>query len=569
MREDRRAMKHRARSTLIPLVLIGACAAQAPERADAPVRLTPPPWPEWVLRHWVWENEGTADSALQLVDDYLARGIPVGAVIIDRPWQTAPNTFEPDPKRYPKLGQLVQAFHERDVWVMMWITSVVNATASTYAEAKANGYFLNGGKTVRWWAGRGAFIDYTNPKAVAWWHRRMDAILDLGIDGWKCDGTDPFVVLLGRPKGAAGPITPADYRDAFYRDFFEYTRSRLGPDRVITARPCDSLPGMPISVPFAPRDVNFAGWVGDQDGSFEGLRVALANIRASSKRGYVNFGSDIGGFRGRGLRDREVMIRWAQCGALCPIMENGGGGEHRPWLYDDEVLSIYKQFATLHHELIPYLYSQGAKAWGEGASLMRFVAGGNTYLLGDALLVAALVKPGAKRRIILPAGRWRDWLNESEVHEGPGTKVLDVPLSRFPVFVREGAIVPLDVSDATTGHGDAFCRNHLTVAAYPIAGEARSFDLYEERGTGAQLSWRAEDRALTLESSPIRRKLTWRVPGLRDVERITESSGPDPVRVDSTQALLTAPRTWTVDRDGILWVRIANADQGMRVRIQR
>jgi hypothetical protein len=47
---------------------------------------------------------------------------------------------------------------------------------------------------------------------------------------------EPLVIFLGEAKGAGGDVTWADYRDAFYRDFFEYTRMRLGTDRVITAR---------------------------------------------------------------------------------------------------------------------------------------------------------------------------------------------------------------------------------------------------------------------------------------------------------------------------------------------
>jgi alpha-glucosidase (family GH31 glycosyl hydrolase) len=83
---------------------------------------------------------------------------------------------------------------------MMWVTSIINQTASNYAEAKKHGYFLNDGKKVKWWAGLGSFIDYTNPEAVTWWHDQMAKILDLEIDGWKCDGTDPLSYSWVRPK---------------------------------------------------------------------------------------------------------------------------------------------------------------------------------------------------------------------------------------------------------------------------------------------------------------------------------------------------------------------------------
>ncbi len=181
-----------ARVTAFIVMIMAAISALSSGAGDfsnvAPPSLESPAWPMWSHQHWVWENAGTQQSAMQLVDDYRERGIPVGAVIIDRPWATDSNTFVPDPERYPDLGDYVEAFHDKDVKVIMWATSVVNETASNYQQGKENGYFLNGGKTVKWWGGKGAFIDYTNPEAVNWWHSQMDKVLDMGIDGWKVDG---------------------------------------------------------------------------------------------------------------------------------------------------------------------------------------------------------------------------------------------------------------------------------------------------------------------------------------------------------------------------------------------
>ena len=74
---------------------------------NPPVVNSSPPWPEWVLRHWVWEDESTQESAVSLVADYLARDIPVGAIIIDSPWETGYNTFAFDPKLYPDPQQMI------------------------------------------------------------------------------------------------------------------------------------------------------------------------------------------------------------------------------------------------------------------------------------------------------------------------------------------------------------------------------------------------------------------------------------------------------------------------------
>lgn len=536
------------------------------------VRLAPPPWPEWVLRHWVWENEGDQTSALALADDYLARDIPVGAQIIDRPWEVEVTSFEPDPRRYPDMGGLVEALHQRDIRVFLWAVSIINQNAPSFQEAKDRGFLLAGGALVDWWAGRGAFLDYTNPEAVTWWHGLMDRMLDLGIDGWKCDGTDPFIVMTNR-MGAAGLVTLPQYQDAYYRDFFEYTRARLGPDRVITARPVDGL-GLDLDLPYAPRDVNFAGWVGDQDGSFTGMQQALQYMRYSAARGYVNFGSDIGGFRGSGLRDRELFVRWAQLGALSPIMENGGGGEHRPWRYDAEVTDIYRRFVKLHHELIPYLYSQGARAWEDGVSLMRFRSEGVFhYLLGDDLFVAPILGPGGRAEVHFPPGRWIAWLDESQVVEGGTVASLDFDLGSFPVYVREGSLVPLDVRDASTGHGGAFAQGHLTVAVFPLAAdppvlEQRSFDVYEEKGHGVRLSSGQWRKLLVLRASPTARPLLFRVAGRPTTRRVEAAFGPSPVPVSSTADLASGPRTWVRDADGIVWIRIADAGGSIQLTVR-
>ncbi len=530
------------------------------------VDLTPPPWPEWVLRHWVWENEGTQESALALVDGFLSRNIPTGAVIIDRPWEVEPTSFEPDPARYPNLDRLIEEFHARDVRVFLWAVSMINENASTFEYAKRNGYLLNDGKTVEWWAGKGALLDYTNPEAVQWWHGLMDNILALGIDGWKCDGTDPYVLLLGGAYGMGGTVTWESYRDAYYRDFFEYTRLRLGPDRVITARPSDSYIGLPIPIPFAPRDVNFSGWVGDQDGTFSGMKAAFANMGASAFLGYVNFGSDIGGFRGP--EGRELFARWTQFGALSPIMENGGDGEHRPWMYDPDLTQLYRTYTVLHHELIPYLYSQGARSWEQGVSLMRLQPGCYQYMLGSSLFVAPIMEPGTSREVLFPSGRWIDWLDEQNVYEGGTRQVLEDRLERYPVFVKEGAIVPLRVVDATTGHGGPFSDGHLTVAVYPTERGSLSFDLYEEAGSGIRFVYYASRTSLVLEASPTSTPLLWRVKGGPIPALIKDDVGASPMRVPTPDDLLSGPRTWSYDPGGITWIRISDPQSGVRLRIR-
>lgn len=57
----------------------------APDEELPSPSLESPMWPVWVHEHWVWENEGTEVSALSHAEGFTERGIPVGAIIIDRP----------------------------------------------------------------------------------------------------------------------------------------------------------------------------------------------------------------------------------------------------------------------------------------------------------------------------------------------------------------------------------------------------------------------------------------------------------------------------------------------------
>jgi alpha-glucosidase (family GH31 glycosyl hydrolase) len=64
------------------------------------------------------------------------------------------------------------------------------------------------------------------------------------------------------------------------------------------SRPTDSFQNV-ISWNFSPRYVMFSGWVGDQDSTFDGLKSAMVNVIKSAWHGYLNFGFDIGGYRGQ------------------------------------------------------------------------------------------------------------------------------------------------------------------------------------------------------------------------------------------------------------------------------
>ena len=527
--------------------------------------LEAPVWPAWVHRHWVWENDGTQDTIKEMTDDYLERGIPVGAIIIDRPWSADVGVFTPDPVRYPDLAEEIQQYHDKGIRVIMWTIPVVNESSPNYKEGKDNGYFLSNGKTVKWWAGKGAFIDYTNPQAVAWWHTQLDTVLDMGIDGWKVDMADVHKLKLFPSTGQAElHVSWKEYRELSYDDFFYYTREKLGSDRVISARPIDDL-ALRIGLPFifADRDNNFAGWVGDQDNDWGGLRHALNNMLASSRYNYVSYGSDIGGFRSDGNQYKDVFIRWAQLGAFCPVMENGGGGEHRPWMFDEETLAVYRKFAVLHEELIPYIYSQAAYSYELVKPTMRPQLGTYQYMLGDELLVAPMFEEGNTRTVVFPEGNWIYLFDETRQFSG-GIQKIDFALDEYPVFVRKGAIIPMDVTDGTTGFGSALSADYTTVLLYPDKGSNR-FGLYEEKKAGSMISYTREGSSLKVQSTPSERAMLFRVYG--EPEPVSIRAGGVALTKAASMEQLTSMPSGYYTADGITWIGVKNNLTGTEIKV--
>ncbi len=458
----------------------------------------------WAHSHWVWlkNSLGNQENCTQLVDDYLNLDIPVGVINIDSEWATAFNNFEVDTSKFIDFEGMVNSFHEKNVKVTLWATSMVNTDDPDYQEAIDNEYLVRWGKTgevrpLKWWHGSGGLLDYTNPNAVNWWHSKMDLVLDAGVDGFKCDGTDPYILEYG--KEAIGyndqPITYREYADSYYGDFFSYTREKRG-DGLIMSRPVDcTYHGKVVNavcMDFSPKDVMFSGWVGDDDCNWVGLKNALTKLIYSAWSGYANFGGDIGGYRGsvdNGTPEKELFIRWAQLMAFMPLMENGGGGEHRPWMFDDETVRIYRSFVKTHMSLSFYLYELGNSAMESGSSSVWPVAPSSipdpeeqsqeevdgvddnkrpykipssfNYLLGPSLFISPILHKSESKdeglavaHIEFPEGNTTKWLSFwdplLEPHNGGDKKEIPFSLSLYPVFVRKGSYIPMsDDKDPT------------------------------------------------------------------------------------------------------------------------
>lgn len=220
----------------------------------------------------------------------------------------------------------------------------------------------------------------------------------------------------------------------------------------------------------------YAGiWSGDQTGGvWEYIRFHIPTYIGSGLSGNPNICSDMDGiFGGKNLVVNTRDFQWKTFTPMQLNMDGWGANEKYPHALGEPVTSINRWYLKLKSEIMPYAYSI-AKESVNGLPMIRamFLQYPNTYTLGKAtqyqflygpyFLVAPIYQAtkadeqgnDIRNGIYLPEGEWVDYFS-GEVYQG-GRVINNYasPLWKLPVFVKNGAIIPMTLPNNNVSEVD-------------------------------------------------------------------------------------------------------------------
>ncbi|KYM97553.1 hypothetical protein ALC62_11847 [Cyphomyrmex costatus] len=398
-----------------------------------------PIWSTWA-RYKANINEKMVET---YADEIVAHKFKNSQIEIDDNWEICYGTAEFDPVKFPNVNALMQRLKNKGFRITLWIHPFINRNCEpAYSFALNNNYFvknLEGNVQMSWWKGSdAATIDFTNPKAVAWWVDRVKRLQDLGIDSFKFDAGEvswlPQVPKLNGPSDLQPGIFTQEFARILAHNFDDNIEMRVG------WRTQD----LPIFVRMLDKDTR---WTWNN-----GLPTLITTLLQMNLNGYVYVLPDMIGGNGYldGSLDRtdypskELYIRWLQTTVFMPTIQYS----FVPWDFDDDIINICRGFTELHANYSTDILFAMQQAVDSGIPVNPPIWWidpldseahkiNDEYLLGESILVAPITEEGVEsRNIYLPKGRWFD-MNREKTYEGPiWLQNYYAPLEILPFFKK-------------------------------------------------------------------------------------------------------------------------------------
>jgi alpha-glucosidase len=273
------------------------------------------------------------------------------------------------------------------------------------------------------------------------------------------------------------------------------------------------------------------GFSGDTISVWESLAFQPWFTATAANVGYAYWSHDIGGHM-PGAVDPEIYTRWIQFGAFSPILRThttkNPDSERRIWAYPEPYSEIMRNTFQLRYALQPYLYTEGRRTYDTGVAFLRPLyydwpeadeaySNKDEYIFGQQMIVAPVTKPVdkdsqlAQEQVWIPQGEWIEWPTGKHL-TGPTTVERNFSIPQIPVYLRAGAIVPMQPQMEYTGQKPV---DPLILNVFPLQDNQKStYSVYEDSSKGEEYkrgvcAWTDVDARqagddLTIEIAPAR-----------------------------------------------------------------
>lgn len=396
----------------------------------------------------------TADQVKQEAEEFERRGYPLDFIGLEPGWQSKsyPCTFEWDKQRFPQPKAFVDEMKKRGIRINLWTNPYVSPESDIYEQM----FPLSGSHTV--WCG--IVPDLAHEKGRRLWMDKLDKEhVGIGVSGYKVDEMDGYDRWLWPDVATFPSGVSAEQMRQTYGLWVQRTTTDL----------------------YHQRNQRTYGLVRASNAGASAYPYVIYNDYYS----HPDFITALinSGFCGvlwtpevRGSKTAEEWLRRFQTVVFSPMaMLNAWASGTKPWSFP-EVAEQVKEYALLRMRMIPYWYTEFARYHFDGIPPFRamnleagFSPSGvepvelqNTnanletnpyleavskeikdqYMAGEYLLIAPLFAGQTQRKVVLPKGNWYDFYTGKYVGNGE-TITVSPGLDRIPVFVKDGAIIPL------------------------------------------------------------------------------------------------------------------------------
>ena len=483
-----------------------------------------PVYPKWVLGFWQsrerYQSSEDIESNLKKFRDL---HIPVDNIVQD--WNYWPidawgcHNFEES--RYPNPQAMLDSVHAMNGRFMISVWPKFYDTTKNYKELDSKGRMYHQAITddIHDWLGyRGSFYDAYDAGARKMFWRQMDENLyskyKYGVDAWWMDASEPNVrdcTPMWYRKALCGPTalgTSTEYFNAYSivnADAIYNGQRSVNPNQRVFLLTRSGFAGE--------QRYSTATWSGDIATRWEDMRAQMTAGLNLSLAGHPFWGMDQGGFcvenryvaaqqefdkngtENADLKEwRELQTRWNQFGCFVPLYRTHGQWPTREvWNIAPADHPAYKTIVAydkLRYRIMPYLYSMAGMVHLKDYTMMRalvmdFNGDDNVYdikdqwMFGPALMACPVGEyQKYSRNVYLPKQKgWYDFYT-GKYYAGGQTIVADAPYEKIPVFVPEGAILPVGPEMEWSDQKKA-----ELIDLYIYAGKDGQFTIYEDEGT--------------------------------------------------------------------------------------